>query len=201
MALSTRPKLGKLKLYSSRQKQRRHASPRQIVALRLNDFAILFRSRYGIALPDDDAGRDDLEPVIHHLASMPQASKRIGFWLEIWAPWLTLTEQRSIISDGIANARAWSADQLAWRYRVTAAERTGLGLTTIGAIDQGKAARTKARKQRARHRMAKARHNAGSLPRQQYEQASKSQRRPWLEQGISRRTWYRRQRGTGPCAP
>lgn len=191
-----------VKWFSNRRKgkARRKASPQQIVSLRLAEFAVLFRSRYAsVTLPDDDSGRDDIEPVIHHLASLRQPARRAEQWLRLWAPWLTIAEQHKIISEGIANARPWTADQLAWRYRITKEERTMLCLTTIGAIDQGKAARTKRRKQRDRDRKASARRVAGAQPRADYEAASIAKRQPWVEQGISRRTWYRRQRGTRPA--
>lgn len=187
--------------FSDKQKRKgraRKTSPQQIVALRLHELARLFGSRYGRAqLPDDDSGRDDLEPVIHHLASLRQPVRRAEQWVKLWAPWLTVAEQDKIISAGLLSARPWTADQLAWRYRVTKEERTMLGLTTIGAIDQGKAARTKARKERDRQRKAAARRAAGIKPRPQFESQSVEHTKPWLAQGISRRTWYRR-RGTGP---
>lgn len=186
--------------YSERSKPRgrRRSSPQQIIGLRLRDFAQLFRSRYGTLLPDDDAGRDDLVPVIHHLAALRQSARRAAQWLRLWAPWLTLAEQDQIIREGIANARLWKADQLAWRYRVTKEERTMLGLTTIGAIDHGKAARTKRRRDRDKARKAAARRAAGIKPRPEYEAASIERSKPWEAEGISRRTWYRR-RGTGPA--
>jgi hypothetical protein len=135
-------------------RKRKRGTPRQIIPLRLKDFATLFRSRYGITLPDDDAGRDDIQPVLHHLAKLPDAGHRCALWIEQWAPWMTVAEQRQTISDAVATCRAWSADQLAWRYRLTAEQRTILGITTIGAIDQTKAQRLKARKVRARKRAA-----------------------------------------------
>jgi hypothetical protein len=190
-----------VKWFSDRQKPkgRRRSSPQQIVALRLHELARLLGSRYrSSTLPDDDSGRDDIEPVIHHLAALAQPKRRAQHWLELWAPWLTLAEQGQIITQGIDTARAWTADQLAWRYRVTKEERTMLGLTTIGAIDYGKAARTKRRKQRDRDRKAAARRAQGTKPRRQYEAASIERSKPWIAEGISRRTWYRR-RGTGPA--
>lgn len=203
MAQAPRP--AQVRYFSKRQKRgKRRSSPRQIIPLRLNDFAILFRSRYaGIHLPNDDAGRDDLEPVIHHIAALPQAARRAHHWLGLWAPWLTLAEQHQIITDGIANARAWTADQLAWRYRVTREEREVLGLTTIGAIDQGKGARTKRRRDRDRKRKAEQRRAAGAKPRTEYEMNSKSRTKPWIDAGMSRATWYRKNRNseteTGPA--
>lgn len=196
--MHARPRIGtaQVRWLSTRHKRRRATSPQQIVSLRLNDFARLLRSRYGITLPDDDAGRDDLEPVLHHIAALPQPARRAMHWLEIWAPWLTLGEQREIVSKAIATARPWTADQLAWRYRITREERTMLGLTTIGAIDHGKRARTKSRKERDRQRKAIARRAKGAKPRAEYEAAAITNAKPWEAEGISRRTWYRRRRGT-----
>src|SRR5688572_8477787 len=127
---------GNVKWYSNKLKpkggkSRRHASPQQMVALRLADFARLFRVRYGRAeLPDDDSGRDDIEPVLHHLAQLRQGHRRCAMWLELWAPWLTIAEQRAIISKAMATQRMWTADALAWRYRLTKEERRMLGIST-----------------------------------------------------------------------
>lgn len=202
-----RPRLkGNVKWFSERQKRKRshaRASPHQIVALRLHEFARLLAHRYrGPQLPDDDSGRDDLEPVIHHLVSMSQPKRRAEQWLDLWAPWLSRAESLKIITEGIATARAWTADQLAWRYRVTREERTMLGLTTIGAIDYGKGARTKRRRDLDKQRKANARRAAGMKPRAEYEATSIARQQPWTAAGISRATWYRlRQRETRPATP
>lgn len=184
-----------VKFYSTRQKRRRsRGSPAQIVALRLCDLATIFRARYGIALPDDDAGRDDAELAAHHLAALAHPTGRIRQWLDLWAPWLTLAEQRTIIERAVTGRRHWTADQLAWRLRLTWEQRTMLGITTIGAIDHGKAARTKRRKERERQRKATIRRASGAKPRSEYRAAAIAKAQPWKAEGISRATWYRRQR-------
>lgn len=201
------PRRANVKWFSTRQKpgRRRKASPQQIVGLRLHELARLFAHRYrGTQLPNDDSGRDDIEPVLHHIAALTQPARRAGYWLDLWAPWLSRAESAEIVARCIATARPWKADQLAWRYRVTKEERTMLGLTTIGAIDHGKAARTKRRKERDRQRKAAARRAAGAKPRSEYEAATIERAKPWEAEGISRRTWYRRRTsanvsGTGPA--
>lgn len=192
--METAKRRANVKWFSERQKpgKRRRTTPQQIVALRLRDFGRLFRSRYGLTLPDDDSGRDDIDPVIHHIAALKQSARKAAMWLELWAPWLTLAEQRQYITSGIANARAWKADQLAWRYRVTREERTMLGLTTIGAIDHAKAARTKRRRERDRQRKEQQRRASGAIPRKLYEAAATRNAEPWTIEGVSRATWYRR---------
>jgi hypothetical protein len=184
--------------YSKRQKSGRKRSPMQMVALRVSDFSTLFRSRYGIVLPNDDSGRDDIRLVVDHLASLPHPAKAITCWLETWAPWLTLAEHRQVISDGIANQRHWKADALAWRLRLTYQERSMLGITTIGAIDMSKAQREKRRKDKDRARKAAKRRAAGVVPRERYERGSIEHSKPWIEAGISRRTWYRNRSAPRP---
>jgi hypothetical protein len=177
----------------------------QLVALRLTDLARLFRGRYGHVLPDDDAGRDDLEVAINHLACLPHPQKPIEHWLEIWAPWLTIAERAAIVPPILAHPKRWKADALAWELGLTAADRARLGITTIGAIDENKSARKKRRKVQARKRMAKMRRKQGLKSRKAYEDQSLENTVPWISEGISRRTWYRHRalalRGTSPCAP
>lgn len=182
-----------VRYYSKRQKGRRkRATPMQLVALRIADLSTIFRSRYGIVLPDDDAGRDDIKLAVDHLASLAHPAKAITRWLETWAPWMTLREQREVISEGIAGQRNWTADGLGWRLRLTKEERTMLCITTIGAFDMPKAARTKRRKEKDRERKAAKRRAAGAVARSDYEKQSLEASKPWVAEGISRRTWYRR---------
>lgn len=194
MGMEHAKRAANVRYFSNRQKgKRKRASPMQLASLRLGDLSRVFRSRYGgVRLPDDDAGRDDIRLAVDHLASLPHPAKAIVRWLETWAPWLTLAEHRQIIADGIANQRNWKADALAWRLRLTKEERRMLGITTIGAIDEGKAARTKRRRDRDRERKAAARLAAGARPRKHYEGASAERAMPWKAEGISRATWYRR---------
>lgn len=184
--------------FSEKQKQKplRRRSPMQLVTLRLHDLAKLFRGRYGHLLPDDDAGRDDLFVAVNHLACLPHPQKPIEHWIELWAPWLTVKERKAIVGDALACPMRWKADALAWRMRLTAADRHALGITTIGAIDENKSARKKRRKAQARKRMAKLRRQQGRKSRKAYKEQSLEQATPWEYEGISRATWYRRKRET-----
>jgi hypothetical protein len=188
------PPRSNVKWFSDKQKPK-HRSPRQISALRLSDLARIFRHRYGTTLPDDDAGRDDIHVAINHMAGLAQPPRHIANWIELWAPWLTAAEQREMVGAALANPQYWKADNLAWRLRLTAKERRMLGVTTIGAVDENKAARTKRRKRLDRERKANARRAKGAKPRNDAQ--SISQAMPWLEEGISRRTWYRRRKAVG----
>lgn len=164
----------------------------QLIALRMRDLASLYRSRWGITLPDDDAGRDDLKIALNHLACLAHPRGHIANWIEVWAPWLTAKEQAEIVPPILANPSRWKADALAWRLRLTKEERNMLGITTIGAVDENKAARTKRRRAADRQRKENARRAKGMKPREQYEGQSLSKAKPWVAEGISRAKWYRR---------
>lgn len=189
-----------VKWFSTKQKhgKRRRPSPMQLLGLRMRDLTMLFRSRYGGAtlLPDDDAGREDLFVAVNHLACLAHPRKHISSWIETWAPWLTIAEQRDLVGPALASPQRWKADALAWRLRLTKEQRNMLGITTIGAIDEGKAARTKRRRQRERERRMANRRAKGAIPRAEYEQKALSRAKPWEAEGISRASWYRRKRET-----
>lgn len=179
----------------------------QRVGLRLNDLAKLYRARWGYELPDDDAGRDDLEIALNHLANLPHPQRRIELWAKLWAPWLTISELDQIAQPVLMRPQIYTADALGWKLRLSAVDRQRLGITTIGAYDQSKAERTKRRKKLERQRKANARLSKGAKARKVYEAQSISRAKPWKAEGISRATWYRRQRETGanretsPSAP
>jgi hypothetical protein len=136
-----------------RYRQRKHGrtSP-QLAALRLADLARLFRGRYGLTLPDSPNGRIGLEIALAHLAALSGARDRMREYVTLWTPWLTMGAARDMIDDALARPRKWRADRLAWRLRLTAADRKSLGITTIGAIDMNKAARTAARRDKSKAR-------------------------------------------------
>lgn len=184
-----------VKWFSDRQKPKHKAArrtPMQLVALRLHDLAKIFRHRYGIELPDDDAGREDLEIAVNHLANLARPRRHIANWIGLWAPWLTAAEQSDLVGKALANPQHYKADGLAWRLSLKAEERRMLGITTIGAIDENKAARAKRRRTLERERKAKQRRAKGAKPRKVYEAQSISNAMPWVSEGISRATWYRR---------
>ena len=151
-----RPKskpFAKVKLFETRRKSRGKSTSRQIAAIRLHDLARLFRARYGVTLPNDDAGHDDMMVAVHHLASLKNPLKKIDDWLGLWCPWITLRERNTIAAEAMIHPERWKADQLAWRLRLTYADRRALGITTIGAIDVPKRDRIKLRKYKNVYRM------------------------------------------------
>ncbi|MGM4885328.1 hypothetical protein AB8A20_08120 [Tardiphaga sp. 604_B6_N1_1] len=93
--------------------------------------------RWGDVLPDDDAGRDDLFIMLHHLARRSgDPVIRMQTWISARASWLPSEERRAIIERVLATPLRWKADTLGKRLRLTAADRTRLSIKTIGCIDQ-----------------------------------------------------------------
>lgn len=175
-------------------KARRKQPRPSIQSIRVSELSRLFTRRYGEILPDDDAGRDDAAIMCHHLAALhgDPRPKVMGF-IELRCPWMPIAEAKALLVETIAKPRRWRADKLAWRLRLTHADRTTLKITTIGAIDKAKSARWHERQERARLAKEERRRAAGAKARAEYEAAATSRAQPWKALGISRRTWYRRQ--------
>jgi hypothetical protein len=121
--------------------------------------------------------------------SLMEAAKRMGGKITE-AQASAITEEASILR------KCWSADNLARFLGVTYAQRQALRLTTIGSINVGRRARKELRKRRDRLAKEAKRRAAGMRP----QSASLSAIQPWRALGMSRRTWYRRNKqrtGTG----
>jgi hypothetical protein len=182
-----------------RRYKKRDRPPVSLGAVRISELRRLYTDRYGRVLPDDDAGRDEAVIMAHHIARRPGDHRRlITAWLSLWAPWMSPRETAGIITTVTANPIRWRADTLATRLNLTEADRRRLRITTIGAVDMTKAERAKRRRERARLRKQRERRSQGAKSRTEYEANSISRNKPWITEGISRRTWYRR-RGTSPA--
>jgi hypothetical protein len=171
----------------------RYARPRRkrgrpgIVSLILRDLSIYYRDKYGDTFPDDDAGRDDLVVLLHHMAQLGDP-----FTMRACAahrcPWLTEAEYTAMIAAIDLKPRRWRADSLAQEIGLNRATRTRLAITTIGATDFCKAQRTKRRKNRNNAGKLADRAKAGAAS----HAASAERTKPWEALGISRRTYYRK---------
>jgi hypothetical protein len=183
------------------RKRDRDRQPFSVAAVRPNEIQRLLVSRYGHELPDDDAGRDDAFVMVNALAWRPQAERRIPAWLSLRTPWMRQDEARALTARTIAKPIKWSADKLGRRLNLTEAERQRLRITTIGAVDVDKAERQTRRKERKRLREQARRRAAGAKSRAEYETQSISKAKPWETIGMSRASWYRRQRQTRETSP
>ena len=166
-------------------------------ALRLADLRRVYAARYGRTLPDDDAGRDDVLILVHHLywaGPAEGAGKRIRAGCEIAAPWMTSPEVAELHAKVVNRPLRYKADTLAKKLNLTEAERQRLHIRTIGAVDMTKAERLEARKLRDRQTKRAKRRAQGARSRTEYEAKSISRTKPWEAEGISRKTWYKRRR-------
>jgi hypothetical protein len=178
-----------------RYKRKKRARPVSIAALRIAELNRLFRARYGATLPEDDCGRDEALVMAHHIARRTSNDgRKIAAWLELHAPWMQPTDIAALVTRVLRKPSGWRADKLAARLNLTAAERRRLRITTIGAVDMDKTERQAARRERKRKAEAARRRALGKRPRQEYEANSISRARPWTAIGMSRATWYRRER-------
>jgi hypothetical protein len=163
--------------------------PVTFAAIRAAELTKLYRARYGRELPEGDAGVTAARIMVHHLARLRDASRRIASWIDRWAPWLDLQEGERLIREATECPLKWKADKLAWKLRITSAEREALGIRTIGAIDQTSAERKELAKQRRAERERNRRRAQGAKPRADYQAGA--QGKPWKAASISRATWYR----------
>jgi hypothetical protein len=175
-----------------------------MIGLRLRELEIIFWSRHPQhrrLLSDDDAGRDDAMMALQHMAGLTIDPRgRMASWLATWAPWMLPGEAAGLIERAIAEPTRYRADTLARRLNLHLAERTRLGITTIGAVDKPKEQRLAERKERNRLAKEKRRRARGAKARAVYCSSSKSRTKPWIAAGVSRATWYRRQRETADAA-
>jgi hypothetical protein len=119
--------------------------------------------------------------------SVMEAAKRMGGSA-------TEAEASAITEEASITRKHLSADNLARFLGVTFEQRQRLGLTTIGSIDVKRGARKELRKRRWRFNAERRRRALGMRPQSQ----SLSRLKPWEAEGMTRRTWYRRNKaGTG----
>jgi hypothetical protein len=177
--------------YKAHDRDRRKP-PFSLSARRLCELERLYETRWGNHLPDDDAGRDDLLLAFNHIKN----AERCVAWALTCAPWLTTHDAASLAEQVMAAPQWLKARSLGDRLGLRDAERTALDIRTIRPIDITDEALHERRKQKDRERQARKRRlqRAG-------KPAPLSQTKPWVAEGISRRTWYRRQaerNGTKP---
>jgi len=121
--------------------------------------------------------------------SVMEAAKRMGGKI-------TEAEASAVTEEASICRKHLSADNLARFLGVTFAQRQDLGLTTIGSVNVKKRARKELRKRACRLRKERMRRARGMRPQSE----SRSATQPWKVEGMSRRTWYRRNKlatGTG----
>ena len=145
------------------------------------------------------ADTDDLSKwLVAWVWDNPRSKDQVGAVMEcarrIGRKGFTEAEAQDVIEEAEATPRAKKADELACYLRLDYETRKALRITMIGAYDADKRERKRRRKERNRQSKERKRRENGAKTRAEYEANSISKAKPWELEGISRRTWYSRQK-------
>jgi hypothetical protein len=185
-----------------------HRRPFSRNRLRRRDVEKVIVDRHGIVPETDDADIYLIAAATCFGRITRENGKRpthevFAIWCEKWAPHFGDAERADILDQAIDN-HLRTDDDWGRLLRLSDAERTRLGITTIGGYDVDRKARVKRsvanRRERDRLGAAERRKAKGAMPRAVYLAKSLSATKPWEQMGVSKRTYYRRigTVGTGP---
>jgi hypothetical protein len=172
--------------------------------LRYGDVLKLIRYRYGAnGVPDDDAGRPDLMELLY-LASMAPAGaeKKVRNNIELYAPWMQTDEVEALIQHLSLTPhyqKLRTAEELGWLLHLTNADRERLKLWRIRPYDMTEEQLAQQAKKKERARKEAARRKSGVRTKEAYLAELASRPKPWVAEGISQRTWQRRQKKRRDC--
>ena len=107
---------------------------------------------------------------------------------------ITEEQAEQVINEADVVPKCRKADALGRYLRLSDEMRASLGICTIGSFDMSKRQRSLRRKERNRACKEMKRRAVGKKSRAEYLAGAKSRTPPWKDKGISRRTWYRRQK-------
>jgi hypothetical protein len=175
-------------------------SKEQIIGkIRIGSLNKLFAYRYGgrasdcdWTFPDDDAGLEDLKILLHHYRftfahKMPQI-------IALRAPW---ADADSILEEIYTYPRKWKSERLGQLLNFTGKEWRKLRIR-IAPVDMSAKERRDYSRILSNGKRLQKRRVQGVKSRAEYLEANNlSQTKPWEAVGISRRTWYRRQKERG----
>jgi hypothetical protein len=166
--------------------------------LRYGDILKLFRHRWGTELPNDDSGRDDLWLLVTCVSlAAAEPKRKMRHVIEMWAPWM-LAEERDAYVEHVWGLdiyeRTLTGREMGERLGLTNAERETLKLWRFRPFDKTDEELGQLAKERERDRRASKRRQRGVKTRAEYLAEQKAMPTPWIDQGISRRTWERRRK-------
>lgn len=179
-----------------------------LARLRVAEIERLIEARFpGHPFLPDARGTEDLPQVLAYLTAAAGARVEVGGWAARWLPWLTdakvLADAEALsakLANGRRGPRILPPDDVAKLLNLRMEERACLDIRTIGAVDlptkERKRAAKAVKRERDRERQEQRRREVGAETRAEFLKRSIGQ--PWKAHGISRATWYRRQRETGP---
>ena len=128
-----------------------------------------------------------------------EPEKKMRHVIEMWAPWMPAEEREAYIK------HVWGLDiyertqtglEIGKRLGLTNGERETLKLWPFLPIDKSEKEIAEQAKVRERERRARKRRERGVRSREAYLAELANRPRPWIAEGISRRTWERRRKVT-----
>ena len=191
---------------------------------KLRDYKRVLRDRHPYGVPEDEAGyeyvydalcliscRDPEGDSDEEQAARRGVRKQMQNFVEAWAPHLIPPEMcaedtaAALMIDSImmlpVRQRALTGRTLGERLNLTKDDWERLEVWQLLPADMNDAEIASYRKERQRKSRERRRRRKGIRPRDEYLANSLSQQRPWVAEGISKTTWYRRRRhGTGSVA-
>jgi hypothetical protein len=175
----------------------------QIVAkIRIGSLNKLFAYRYGGCptncgwqFPDDDAGLEDLKILLHHYRFA--FAHKMPHVMKLRAPWAT----DKVLEEVLAHPRKWKSERLGQILNFTGEEWRKTRIR-IAPVDMSKEERRDYSRILSNGKRLKKRRTKGMKSRAEYLEANNlSRTKPWVAEGISKATWYRRkQRETSLAA-
>jgi hypothetical protein len=169
--------------------------------IRIGSLNKLFAYRYGgcptncgWTFPDDDAGLEDLKILLHHYRfTFPHKMSHV---MKLRAPWAT----DKVLEEVCAHPRKWRSERLGRLLGLTGKEWRELRIR-IAPIDMSKEERRDYSRILSNGKRVKKRRTKGMKSRAEYLEVNNlSQTKPWVAEGISRATWFRKRRETGLAA-
>ncbi len=156
----------------------------------------MFLHRYGYRLPDDDAGRAELDELLRLNSLHPtNPFEQMQREIEVWAPWMSDEEGQQMIDNVVKLPVPWRMSnkvELGRRLNLTDHERTITKAFSIMPVDVSEAELKERRLEAERERKRQKRRTEKMKPRRIYENESAARSKPWEALGLSRATYYRK---------
>ena len=165
----------------------------------LRELERIIKHRHGPIIPETDDAiiYAEVAAIMHLIIDREGIENSFPNWCHRWMPWAEKQLIDKLLYEELQQHYVMpSADALGRMLKLSYAERSDLNIRAIRCYDVtreecDKLQATKRReKDRARKKLK--RRSEGVKPRPEYVTHSASRQQPWIKEGISRSTWYRR---------
>jgi hypothetical protein len=141
-----------------------------------------------------------------YLASMAPAcaTEKVTHLIELYAPWMQPDEAKALIQHLRVTPdyqKLRTAEELGRTLHLTNADRERLKLWRIKPFDMTAAQLANQAKEKERARRERARRKRGTRTKEAYRAELARRPKPWVAEGISQRTWQRRQKKCRDTSP